>query len=77
MEAMQNKADEMRQASQLQTELYTEKMEQKRKRDLEREQARLVIIENEAEKRKRMALLEEAKKKDADLIIEEMRNKEL
>lgn len=74
---MQNKADEMRQASQLQTELYTEKMEQKRKRDLEREQARLVIIENEAEKRKRMALLEEAKKKDADLIIEEMRNKEL
>lgn len=33
MEAVQNKATEMRQASQLQIELQTEKMEQKRKRD--------------------------------------------
>lgn len=70
------KAQEHQQVAKLQQDLLIEKNNLKKKKELEREAARLVIKENEEEKIKRNRIAEETKKRDADLILKEMDAKE-
>ena len=70
------KAQEHQQVAKLQQDLLNEKNNLKKKKELEREAARLVIKENEEEKIKRNRIAEETKKRDADLILKEMDAKE-
>lgn len=72
----QMKAQEHQQVAKLQQDLLNEKNNLKKKKELEREAARLVIKENEEEKIKRNRIAEETKKRDADLILKEMDAKE-
>ena len=70
------KAQEHQQVAKLQQDLLNEKNNLKKKKELEREAARLVIKENEEEKLKRNRIAEDTKKRDADLILKEMDAKE-